>query len=843
MQVYTREEVTKNALEYFHNDELAAHVWVNKYALKNTDGDFVEDSPQARFSAIAEELNRINLKYSEPHRYDDFRKAMVEGYILPGGSGLSGIANPYSIVSLGNCFVTTGNNEDSIGSIWKVDQESAQIYKRRGGNGVDLSFIRPAGTLVTNAAGSTTGPISFAEQYSQTVRRIGQEGRRGALMLSMSVHHPDVLQFAVAKNDDNSITGANISIRISNEFMNAVKNDGCYLQRFPVNAPEISMLELEEDNVYTHADGTIYIKTRARKIFDEIVRVNWESAEPGMLFWDKIISESPADCYAQFQTESTNPCGELPLSPYDSCRLLATNLTKYVVFPYTPEAVFDVRKFKEHVKMATWMMDNIIDLEIEKINIILEKIDKDVESDFTKMVELELWKKILENTKNGRRAGISLIGHGDFLAMLGIKYDSAEGKNLLETVHQIHATETYRTSIELAKSRGAFPAFDFDRELKNPFLQRIYDTDPSLREEMRKYGRRNIALLTIPPAGTLSLVLRQTSGFEPAFLLYYKRRRKINPEENDKVDFVDSSGDSWQEYFVLHPKFQDWIELQINTKVFPDALSDEDLAAWAKASPWSGSLTNDIDPTKKVELQGAIQKWVDHSISVTHNLPEDVKPEVISELYMKAWEEGCKGCTVYREGSRAGVLVSTEKKEANEAEFEYKDAPKRPRELPCDIYFPTIHGKKYVVLVGLYAGKPYEVFALGYKHTIPTSVKEGILKKQKSRHYVLLDKAKNIVVDDIRSAFDLPEWDFATRMISTALRHGASIDYVVEQLNKSGKDALVTDLARVIARQLKKYVKAEVSLSQKCPECGEPMRVEGGCKQCVNPECGYGKCG
>ncbi len=847
MQVYTLEEAHRNALKYFKGDELAAHVWVNKYALKNEEELIVEASPEERFIAIAMDLNRINKKYGEADEFDLFVKSLIKGTILPGGSGLYGIANPYSTVSLGNCFVTSGNNEDSIGSIWKQDQEAAQIYKRRGGNGTDISHLRPSGTLVSNAAGSTTGPISFADQFSATVRRIGQNGRRGALMLSMHINHPNVLQFIQAKNNGTAITGANVSVKLTDDFMSAVKNDGCYLQRFPVTAPEISSMELVENEVYKTPEGVQYIKVRARTIFDELVRVNWESAEPGALFWDKIISESPSDCYPNFPTHSTNPCGELPLSPYDSCRLLSVNLTQHVVNPFTKKAYFDVTKFKNTVSTATRMMDNIIDLEIEKIQGIIDKILEDPESSDTKKVELELWRKVLENTNRGRRAGISIIGHGDFLAMLGMPYGDVESSNFIEDIHQKFALYVYHESVNLAESRGSFIDFNPDLEVDNPFLNRLYAVDPTLYERMFKFGRRNIALLTIPPSGTLSIILRQSSGIEPVFLLYYMRRRKVNPGDDARIDFVDELGDSWQEYIVLHPKFEDWLEQNYSLELIDDFvngdLSQEKIDIIISETPWYGSLANDIDPIQKVKLQGRIQKWVDHAISVTHNLPENVTKETIADLYITSWESGCKGCTVYRDGSRSGVLVKVKEEEKKEEKFESRDAPKRPRELLCDIYFPTINKERYVVIVGLYNGKPYEVFAFKYQHTIPMTMSKGILKKQRSGHYNLLDISANIVVDNIRDNFELPEWDFVTRMISTALRHGASIDFIVEQLNKSGKDAIVTDLSRVIARQLKKYLKKIEESGVPCPECGEPLKVEGGCAQCMNPECGYGKCG
>jgi ribonucleoside-diphosphate reductase alpha chain len=849
MQKYTRKEVLKNALKKFNGDELAADIWINKYTLKDKEGNLYEDHPDDRWNTIGNEMRRIDLNYvHQKWKSDVYIKLLINKKMIPGGSGIYGIGNQFSYVSLGNCFVISGNNEDSIGSIFKTDQESAQIYKRRGGVGNDLSFIRPEHYSVSNAAGTTTGPIPFGQQLSDTVRRIGQNGRRGALMLSFSVHHPNVLQFIRAKNDNSSLTGANVSLRVSDEFMQAVENDGYYLQKYPVTAPTISMLDMEENEVYKAVNGTQYIKVKAKPIFDELVRVNWESAEPGILFWDQIIRESPADCYPEFQTESTNPCGELPLSPYDSCRLLSHNLIPYIIDPFTSNARFDWESFINDTKKIMRAMDNIIDLEIEKLKLIIKKIKSDPESEFTKMIELSMWEKILMNTIRGRRSGISLIGHGDFLAKLGIKYGSPEALELIEKVHQTHAVELYKESVQLAKERGPFEAWDTADDFDNPFLQRLFEISPELKVEMEKYGRRNIGLLTIPPAGTTSLVLQQTSGIEPVFMPIYKRRRKVNPGDTDtRVDFVDpDTGDSWQEYTVVHPGLNEWFEKHKHLfgDLLPsDRLEDMDpdsigIQELIYRSPYGGSASHEIDPIMKVKMQGLIQKWVDHSISVTHNLPEDASKETIANLYMTAWKEGCKGCTIYREGSRSGVMLSG-KEENSEEIFEYRDAPKRPRELPCDIYFPKINGQQYVVLVGLYENKPYEVFAFKYAEIVPKSLEKGILKKQRSGVYHLLNEEGNIIVEDIRQRFELPDWDFATRMISTALRHGAAIDFVVEQLNKA-HGLVVTDYIKVIARQLKKYVTEKV-IGDLCPHCNAKLVVQSGCKQCTS--CGkYGKC-
>ena len=1137
------EVLRENCLKFFKNDELAVQVWMSKYALRNTVGDYLEVSPQERFRAIASELARIDKKY-KPHEFteDNYYDYLSNRIIMPGGSGLFGIANPYSISSLGNCFVTSLNGEDSYGAILKIDEELVQIAKRRGGDGMDLSSLRPSLAPVSNAAGSSTGAVSFVPRFSNSAREVAQNGRRGALMLSLSVNHPDIGAFIDLKLDKKTATGANLSVRVTDEFMHAVECNGTHILRYPINA--------HRDNVVGESN-IIRRKIQAKDLWDKMMKAAWQSAEPGILFWDKIISESPADCYPGFKTESTNPCqpgwaplltpsglttmdkvnigdqiwdgttwttivnktfsgikpvykyqtsksifygtiehkvidsrikievgkaqnidllkgnvvsnfnintqdimdglvfgagsvhkasndlvylcigindqdyfkseisslitkprpglnsqktayeikttiipkeipktyyrkvperfksstnkligflrglysangsvcgnritlkaaskfvvedvqlmlnsigissyittnkpakvkfsngtyickqsydlnitrdralfistigflqkykcnkvkldvnkskpeviscsiqssefisnekvydvtvdnlshtywsggcnvsncGELPLSPYDSCRLLSVNLTHYVVNPFTPDAYLDMPGLRKATEIATYMMDNIIDLELEKIDLIINKIISDKEDYETKRHELNLWKNIRKNALNGRRAGISAIGHGDMLAMLGMPYANDRSNVFCMDLQYFFALNVYATSILLAEQRGAFPAFNSELEKDNPFLKRLFREEDELYYRMKTTGRRNIALLTIPPSGSLSILFgNQTSGIEPAFDIVYKRKRKVVDGEPGAT-FTDATGDKFIEYPVLHPGFKTWCTLNGYDTEY---MSYETLLEIAKKSPYYKSTSATIDPLKKIEMQGLIQKYVDHSISVTHNLPEDVTLGIVSKIYFAAWKAGCKGCTIYREGSRDGILNSGSS-ESKKNIFEYRDAPKRPRDLPCDIFYPTINGSEYIILVGLYDGKPFEVFALRYTgHQLGS---KGILRKQKSKHYNLLAEDKTLIVDNLGTQFGLPEWNAITRLISWGLRHGGDITFAVDQLNES--EGFITDVSKVLARTLKKYVK----LTNKkivCPECGSEMRNEGGCATCYS--CGFSKC-
>lgn len=825
MKIYTEKEVLKSCLEWFKGDRLSADVWMGKYALKNKKGQFVELSPLDRFESMADEINRIDSNYVGGYHRGVYLDALVEQRLIIGGSGNYGIANPFSITSLSNCFVISGNNQDSYGSIMKNDQEIVQIAKRRGGVGIDVSHLRPYGMYVTNSAGSTSGLVSFCKRFSNTTREVGQENRRGALMLSVSVAHPDSPSFVRMKTDKNQVTGANVSVRVSNEFMKCVEEDKYFQIRFPIDLP---YMEIGKDETWISEDGTQMRKMiRARDLWDEMIKANWDSAEPGILFWDTIKSESPADCYPNYQTESTNPCGEIPLCPYDSCRLLSQNLTKYVKNPFTKGAYFDFEAFDRDVHLSVHVMDNIIDLEIEKIDAIIAKVHADPEDEFTKSVEVRMWEQIRKKAVEGRRTGISIVGHGDTLAMLGIRYGSPFSVAWVEAIHRRQAEKSYEYSAELAKNRGAFADFDPELERKNPFLMRI-----------GKAGipRRNIALLTIPPLGTGSLIAGNiTSGIEPVFMPAYKRRRKLQAGHNQVPDFVDETGDEWEEYNVLHPNFKKWANINY-PELKVEKLTENALNELVSLSPYAGASAPELDPEDKIRLIAAAQKYVDHSISNTTNLPKDVSLESVSNLYLLGWKLGCKGVTIYRDGSRDGVLNSNEIKTSK---FEYKDAPKRPKDLPCDIFQPTIHGDKFIVLVGLFDEKPYEVIAIKKNDLqLPSRVDSGILRKRRSGVYDLQDVDGYLLIDDITSKFEVPEWEFITRLISTALRHGASIDFIVEQLNKSA--GTIVDISKVIARQLKKYIEVELK-STTCPSCSAEMTPEGGCLTCK--ECGYAACG
>ncbi len=837
MTVYTKEEVTKSCLEFFGRDELATKVWMNKYCLKNKQDEFVELSPVDRFKAIAKDINSVDIKRGDTtYTEDEYFNALVHQEISPGGSGLYGIANPYSITSLGNCFVIDADGEDSYGSILKIDQEIVQIAKRRGGVGTDMSHLRPKEAYVSNSAGTSSGVVSFCTRHSNSSREVAQDGRRGALMLSLSVNHPDVAEFIGMKIDTTKVTGANVSVRLTDKFMNAVEGDGYYLQHFPcdfdTNRLGIDMDGLVPDKLRTlmFDDKPVYVKkVKARKIWNLLIHANWLSAEPGALFWDTIIRESLPDCYSKFKTVSTNPCGEIPLSAYDSCRLLSVNLVKTVMKRFTDESFLDIEKLEYLTKLAVHMMDNIIDLETDKIDQIISKISNDVEGIDTKWTELDMWKKIRVSTVDGRRAGISIIGHGDFLAMLGFKYGSLAGNRYLTALHEDFAKTAYKASANLAVTRGAFPAYKASLESNNPFLKRIGFVG---------VPRRHIALLTEPPVGTMSIIMNnQTSGIEPIFMPVYKRSRKVNPGDSHvKVDYVDEQGDSWEEFAVFHPYFREWMDIRY-PEVCPEDLSDTDIASMVAESPYAGASSAEIDPISKIELIGSVQKWIDHSISNTTNLPAETTEKIVSDLYLKAWKTGCKGITIYRDGSRTGVLNSATTN--NGSKFEQHDAPKRPKDLKCDIFHATINTEKFIVLVGLYDDKPYETMAFKKKDLqIPSSVDSGVIHKQRSGVYNLHDNSGRLLVDDISSKFETPEWGFVFRLISTGLRHGAAIQFIVEQLNKS--EGSVVSVAKVIARQLKKYI-PEAEGSNICPNCGSEMHMEGGCKQCK--ECGYGACG
>ncbi|HLT65178.1 MAG TPA: adenosylcobalamin-dependent ribonucleoside-diphosphate reductase, partial [Flavobacterium sp.] len=699
-KIYTYEEAIEASTAYFKGDTLAATVFVNKYALKDSEGNIYESSPEEMHQRIASEIARIEQKYAHPMSEDEIFDLIKNfTYIIPQGSPMTGIGNPFQIASLSNCFVIGNKGEsDSYGGIMKIDQEQVQLMKRRGGVGHDLSHIRPKGSPVKNSALTSTGLVPFMERFSNSTREVAQDGRRGALMLSVSINHPDAEGFIDAKLEQGKVTGANVSVRIDDAFMRAVKNNETYTQKYPIFSqnPKFSK------------------DINAAELWKKIVHNAWKSAEPGILFWDTIINESLPDCYADlgYKTLSTNPCGEIPLCAYDSCRLLAINLFSYVVNPFTSEAYFDFELFKKHVGIAQRMMDDIIDLELEKIDDIIQKIDEDPEDAEVKRIERNLWIEIRKKAEEGRRTGVGITAEGDMLAALGIRYGSAEGNEFSVNLHKTLALAAYRSSVEMAKERGAFAIYDAKREANNPFVLRIKEHDPALYNDMQEYGRRNIALLTIAPTGSTSILSQTTSGIEPVFMPVYKRRRKVNPNDKEvRVDFVDEVGDSWEEYVVFHHKFKMWMD--VNGIDSSKNYSQEEINELIEKSPYYKATSNDVDWLSKVEMQGAIQKWVDHSISVTINIPNDATEELVGQLYLKAWEVGCKGVTVYRDGSRAGVLISNDKKEDKKETVENKTntfPTKRPQILEADVVRFQNNKEKWIAFIGKIDNKPYEIF-------------------------------------------------------------------------------------------------------------------------------------
>ena len=699
-QTYSYDEAYEASLQYFKGDELAARVWVNKYAVKDSFGNIYEKSPEDMHWRLANEIARIEAKYpnalSPKELFDLFDQFK---YIVPQGSPMTGIGNDFQVASLSNCFVIgLDGSADSYGAIIRIDEEQVQLMKRRGGVGHDLSHIRPKGSPVKNSALTSTGLVPFMERYSNSTREVAQDGRRGALMLSVSIKHPDSESFIDAKMTEGKVTGANVSVKLDDEFMQAAVENRMYTQQYPINSENPQVTK----------------EINASELWKKIVHNAWKSAEPGVLFWDTIIRESVPDCYADlgFRTVSTNPCGEIPLCPYDSCRLLAINLYSYVVNPFTPEAYFDFDLFKKHVALAQRIMDDIIDLELEKIERIMEKIDSDPESDEVKGSERHLWEKIYRKSGLGRRTGVGITAEGDMLAAMGLRYGTEEATEFSENVHKIVALEAYRSSVNMAKERGAFEIYDAKREENNPFINRLKEADPALYEEMRQYGRRNIACLTIAPTGTTSLMTQTTSGIEPVFMPVYKRRRKVNPnDENVRIDFVDETGDAFEEYIVFHHKFLTW--MKVNGYDPDKRYTQEEIDDLVAKSPYYKATSNDVDWLMKVKMQGRIQKWVDHSISVTINLPNNVDEDLVNRLYVEAWRSGCKGCTVYRDGSRAGVLISTKKKENKEEECHCKPpqvVETRPRVLEADVVRFQNNKEKWVAFVGLLDGRPYEIF-------------------------------------------------------------------------------------------------------------------------------------
>ena len=843
---FNEEEARVASKEYFGGDELAAQVWVNKYALKDSQGNLYERTPADMHWRLANEIARIEEKYPNPLNsqelfdlFDHFR------YIVPQGSPMTGIGNNFQVSSLSNCFVIGVDGlADSYGGIFKIDEEQVQLMKRRGGVGHDLTHIRPEGSPVKNSALTSTGIVPFMERYSNSTREVAQGGRRGALMLSVAIKHPDSEKFIDAKMVQGKVTGANVSVKIDDDFMRAVESEEEYTQQYPVysNSPMITK------------------KTNAKALWDKIIHNAWSSAEPGVLFWDTIIRESVPDCYADlgYRTVSTNPCGEIPLCPYDSCRLLAINLYSYVENPFTAEAKFNFDLFRKHVGLAQRIMDDIIDLEIEKIEKILAKVQSDPEDNIVKRTEYELWEKIMDKTLKGRRTGVGVTAEGDMLAALGLRYGTEEATEFSEKVHSVIAVEAYRSSVQMAKERGAFEVYDAKREENNPFVARIKAQDEALYEEMVKYGRRNIACLTIAPTGTTSIMTQTTSGIEPAFMPVYKRRRKVNPNDvNVRVDFVDAEGDAFEEYIVFHHKFAEW--MRVNGIDTEKNYTQEELDEIVARSPYYKATSNDIDWLQKVKMQGRVQKWVDHSISVTINLPATATEELVSQLYLEAWKSGCKGCTIYRDGSRSGVLVSVSKKDEEKKDdkrcvcfsmSEYE----RPKELNCDIVRFQNKKEKWIAFVGLKDGRPYEIFT-GIADDeegilLPKSVTEGKIIKttddEGNRRYDFQYKntrGYKTTVEGLSHKFDKEYWNYA-KLISGVLRYGMPIDQVVKLVGSLQLDSESINTWKAgVERALKKYIPDGTSMeSMECPECHQHTIVmKEGCLVCSN--CGYSKCG
>ncbi|MDD4430152.1 MAG: adenosylcobalamin-dependent ribonucleoside-diphosphate reductase [Bacteroidales bacterium] len=840
-KTYTREEAFAASLEYFQGDELAARVWVNKYAIKDSFGNLYEKSPADMHWRLANEIARIENNYPNPlsakelfDLFDRFR------YIIPQGSPMTGIGNKFQVASLSNCFVIgIDGAADSYGAVIKIDEEQVQLMKRRGGVGHDLSHIRPKGTPVKNSALTSTGIVPFMERYSNSTREVAQDGRRGALMLTVSIQHPDSESFIDAKMIEGKVTGANVSVKLTDEFMQAATENLPYAQQYPVNV----------------SNPIITKEINAKALWKKIVHNAWKSAEPGVLFWDTIVNESLPDCYADmgFRTVSTNPCGEIPLCPYDSCRLLAINLYSYVNKPFTAEANFDYELFKKHVALAQRIMDDIIDLEMEKIDMILEKIDSDPEDSEIKRAERVLWEKIKAKTAQGRRTGVGTTAEGDMLAALNLRYGTEEASDFSENIHRLVAIEAYRSSVNLAKDRGAFSIYEYEREKNNPYIKRLFNEAPELKKEMKIHGRRNIACLTIAPTGTTSLMTQTTSGVEPAFSLIYKRRRKINPNDPEtRVDFEDENGDCFEEYIVFHHKFVTWMEAQ----GYPTAkhYEQEELDEMIAKSPYYKATSKDVDWMQKVKMQGRIQKWVDHSISVTINLPNDVSEDLVNQLYVEAWRSGCKGCTVYRDGSRSGVLLdASEKKDKGRVICFPELTPKRPQELVADVLRFQNNKEKWIAFIGMQNGRPYEIFT-GIEDdeegiALPKTVTQGkIIKNVDEKGVKRYDfqfsnrRGYKTTVEGLSDKFNPEYWNYA-KLISGVLRYGMPIDQVLKLVGSLELDSKsINTWKNGVERALKNYLPDGTEVKgELCPKCGSPMIYQEKCAHCIN--CDYSRCG
>ena len=847
-KIFTQKEAEQASVSYFGGDELAARVWSTKYALKDSYGNLYELTPDDMHHRLAGEIARIENKYANPMSEAELFE-LLRGfkYIVPAGSPMTGIGNDFQVASLSNCFVIgQDGSADSYGAIIQIDEEQVQLMKRRGGVGHDLSHIRPHGSPVKNSALTSTGLVPFMERYSNSTREVAQDGRRGALMLSVSIKHPDSEAFIDAKMEQGKVTGANVSVKVHDDFMEAAIGKRMYQQQYPIDAAEPAFAK----------------EVDAHKLWKKIIHNAWKSAEPGVLFWDTITRESVPDCYADlgYKTVSTNPCGEIPLCPYDSCRLLAINLYSYVKNPFTPQATFDFELFKQHVAVAQRMMDDIIDLEVEKIEKILEKVGSDPESESIKRTERELWEKILDKTTQGRRTGVGTTAEGDMLAAMGLRYGTPEATAFSVEVHKTLALAAYRSSVMMAKERGAFKVYDAKREENNPYIQRIKEADPELYALMTKYGRRNIACLTIAPTGTTSIMTQTTSGIEPVFQPVYRRRRKVNPnDKNVHVDLVDEVGDSFEEYVVFHHKFITWMEANGYTYDSTHRYTSAEIDELVQKSPYYKATANDVDWLEKVQMQGAIQKWVDHSISVTINLPNDVSEELVGKLYEEAWRCGCKGCTVYRDGSRTGVLegIKEKKKEDKKDEkncvcFDNK-VRVRPAELECDVVRFQNNKDKWIAFVGLKDGVPYEIFT-GLADDeegilLPKSVTKGkiirVVQEDGVKRYdfqFVNSRGFKTTMEGLSYKFDKEFWNYA-KLISGVLRYGMPIDQVIKMISSLQMDSETINSWKVgVERALKKYIQDGTMVQgQVCPNCGNALIFEEGCMHCR--ECGYSKCG
>jgi len=844
-RIFREHELRDSGLKYFKGDILATNVWIKKYALKTKDGYYQELTPDDTIQRVAREIYRAESKHKNPLSFEEIYDTLANfKYFIFGGSILFGAGNENAVSSLGNCFFID-NGSDSYGGICNIDESMVQLMKRRGGVGITMENLRPSTAGVNNSAASSTGAVSFMDRFSNTTREVAQDGRRGALMITMHVNHPDVTNFVTIKDNLTKITGANISVKVTDEFMRAVENDEDYFLSWPTDQRQLNVEEqLPYNKLIKLPSGTYVKRIKAKELWNSIVHQAHKNAEPGVLFWDNVINESPADAYAKFGfvTKGTNPSGEVPLSPYDSCRLGSINLFNLVENPFTRRAKVNWDKLAKVARLSQRFMDDIVDLEEEKIKAIINKIEKDPEDPEIKRTELSVWKKVLDVLYKGRRTGIGVLGFGDMLASLGIQYGSKKATKLGEDIQKCIAINSYRESIKLAKERGPFTIWDADVEAGNPFIRRVISDNFDHKEydEYLKTGRRNIATMSIAPTGSLAIEAQTTSGIEPVFKIYYRRRRKINPHEEEiNVAYVDDNGDSWEEYNVIHYPFINWFKDKKQS--FEDAheylknLPESELDKIVAESPWGGSESHDVDYMEKINMQGAIQKWVDHSISITHNLPEKITQAEVNDIYFHGWKTGCKGLTIYREGSRSGVLLSN--KEENK-DFKETKAPKRPKQLEADYYVAKSGGRDFAVIIGLWpeTNKPYEVFA--FENPPMNKNTRGKIIKVKKGHYKFVNG--EFVIEDIQLAAERVEQRMLTLSASMLLRHGAPIKHVINIIKKI--DENITSFSSVIRRYLARYIEEEID-GESCHVCGDKLIMQDGCVKCVNPECGYSRCG